>query len=115
MVLEQFWIFHQMWLVILMIKPIFHILLSMKNALKPLAKSVLIPLQLTLASATDPAIQKKNFGSGMTTMIFSNEKMNDIIKIIKSLQDSGILTEIVSGTIENEAKKRLNIIRYTRC
>ena len=114
MVLEQFWIFHQMWLVILMIKPIFHILLSMKNALKPLAKSVLIPLQLTLASATDPAIQKKNFGSGMTTLIFSNEKMNDI-KIIKSLQDSGILTEIVGGTIANEAKKRLNIIRYTRC
>ena len=103
-----------MWLVILMIKPIFHILLSMKNALKPLAKSVLIPLQLTLASATDPAIQKKNFGSGMTTLIFSNEKMNDI-KIIKSLQDSGILTEIVGGTIANEAKKRLNIIRYTRC
>ena len=114
MVLEQFWIFHQMWLVILMIKPIFHISLSMKNALKPLAKSVLIPLQLTLASATDPAIQKKNFGSGMTTLIFSNEKMNDI-KIIKSLQDSGILTEIVGGTIANEAKKRLNIIRYTRC
>ena len=51
----------------------------------------------------------------MTTLIFSNEKMNDIIKIIKSLKDSGILIEIVSGTIENEAKKRLNVIRYTRC
>ena len=44
----------------------------MKNTLKPLAKSVLIPLGLTVAasaSATDAAIQKKNFGSGMTTLI----------------------------------------------
>ena len=40
----------------------------MKNVLKTLAKSVLIPLGLTaLASATDAAIQKKLFGSGMTT------------------------------------------------
>ena len=40
----------------------------MKNVLKTLAKSVLIPLGLTAtASATDAAIQKKLFGSGMTT------------------------------------------------
>ena len=37
----------------------------MKNVLKPLAKSVLIPLGLTVsASATDAAIHKKTFGSG---------------------------------------------------
>ena len=46
----------------------------MKNVLKPLAKSVLIPLGLrALASATDAAIQKRIFGSGMTTLISSNK------------------------------------------
>ena len=58
----------------------------MKNELKPLTKSVLIPLGLTAAaSATNAAIQKKIFGSGMTKLIISNEKMNDIMKIITSL------------------------------
>ena len=52
------------------------------NVLKPLAKSVLIPLGLTAAaSATDPTIHKKMFGSGFTTLIISNEEMEDIMKI----------------------------------
>ena len=47
----------------------------MKNVLKSLAKSVLMPLGLTAAaSATDAAIHKKMFGSGNTTLIISNEK-----------------------------------------
>ena len=59
----------------------------MKNLLKPLAKSVLIPLGLTVAaSATDAVIHKKMFGSGMTTLIILNEEMNDIMKIVKSLE-----------------------------
>ena len=46
-----------------------------RNALKPLAKSVLIPLGLTAAaSATDAAIQEKNFGSGMTTLTISKKE-----------------------------------------
>ena len=49
------------------------------NVLKPLAKNVLIPLGLTVvASATDAAIHKKIFRSGFTTLIISNEDMNDI-------------------------------------
>ena len=60
----------------------------MKNVLKPLAKSVLIHIGLTAAaSATNAAIQKKFFGSSMTTLIISNEEINDIMKIIKSLED----------------------------
>ena len=47
----------------------------MKNVLTPVAKSVLIPLGLTTASATDAASQKKICGSGMTTLINSNEEM----------------------------------------
>ena len=77
----------------------------MKNVLIPLAKSVLIPLGLTLAvSATDAAIQKTNFGSGMSTLIISKEKMKDIMKIVKYLEESGLLIKSVSETIKNEEK-----------
>ena len=66
----------------------------MKNVLKPLAKSVLIPLGLTAASAKDAAIHKKMLGSGRPrmlasrtmTVITSNGEINDIIKIVKSLE-----------------------------
>ena len=79
----------------------------MKNVLKPLAKSVLIPLGLTAAaSVTDAAIHKKMFGSGNTTLIISNERMNDIMKIIKSLEQSGLLIKSISETIKNETKER---------
>ena len=64
----------------------------MKNVLKALAKAVLIPLGLTAAaSATDASIQKKLFGSGMITKIISNEEMDDIMKIVKSLGITGLL------------------------
>ena len=54
-----------------------------ENVLKPLAKSVLIPLGLTAAaSATDAAIQKKIFELGIATLIILNEEMN-IMKIVK--------------------------------
>ena len=78
----------------------------MKTVLKPLAKSVLIPLGLTAAaSAIDTAIQKKVFWSGMTTLIISNEEMDDIMKIIRS-KEFRLLIKDVSGTIKNEAKKQ---------
>ena len=64
----------------------------MKNVLKPLAKSVLIPLGLTAAaSATDAAIHRKMFGSRTTKLTLSNEKINDIAKAVKSLEESGLL------------------------
>ena len=55
---------------------------------KPLAKRVLIPLGLTAAtSAADAGIHKKILGSGHnTTLIISNDEMNDIIRIVKSLK-----------------------------
>ena len=63
----------------------------MKNVLKPLVKSILTSLGWTAAAAaaaaTDSAIRKKTFGSGMTTLIISNEEMNDIMKTIKSLKN----------------------------
>ena len=64
----------------------------MGNVVKPLAKTVLIPLGLmAAASTTDAAIHKKMFGSGFPTPIISNEEMNDIMKIVKSLEESGLL------------------------
>ena len=64
-----------------------------KNLIKPLAKSVLIPLGLTAAaSAADAGIHKKILGSGhnnnTTTLIISNNEKEGIIKIVESLEDS---------------------------
>ena len=60
-----------------------------KNVIKPLGKSVLIPLGLTAAaSAADAEMHKKKLGSGNTTLIISNEEMNDVIKIVQTLEDS---------------------------
>ena len=78
----------------------------MKNLLKPLAKSVLIPLGLAAASATDAAIDKKMFGSSIATLIMSNEEINDIMKIVKLLEVSDLLTKGVSETIKIEAKEQ---------
>ena len=94
----------------------------MKNVPKPLDKGVLVPLGLTTsASITGKAIHKKIFGSGcpcilalrpldlasrMTLLIIQNEEMNDLMKIDKSLEESGLLIKGVSETIKNEAKKQ---------
>ena len=73
----------------------------------PLAKNILAPLEITAAaSAIDGAIQKKIHGSGATTLIISNEEMNDIMKIVQALEDSNILLKRVTKTIENEAKEQ---------
>ena len=85
------------------------------NEIKLLAKSVLIPLGLTEAtSATDAATSKKMVASGhpsdlalrFTTLITSNEEMNDIMRIVKLLEESGLLIKGVSGTKKNEAKEQ---------
>ena len=81
----------------------------MKNVLTPLAKSVLIPLGLTAAaaSAADARIHKKILGSGSnTTLIISNKDMDDLIKIVKSLEDSGLLLKGVTESVQNEVKEQ---------
>ena len=78
------------------------------NVIKPLAKSVLISLGLTAAtSAADAGIHKKILGLGnTTTLIISNNEMEDIIKIVKSLEDSGLLLKGVTETVQNEVKEQ---------
>ena len=67
----------------------------MKSVIKSLAKSVLVPLGLTAAaSVADAGIHKKILGSGHNnniTLIISNDEKDDILKIVKSLEDSGVL------------------------
>ena len=46
------------------------------------------------------------FGSGTTKLLISNEEINDIMKIVKSLEESGLLIKGVSKTIKNEAKEQ---------
>ena len=76
----------------------------MKSVLIPLAKSVLLPLGLLAGmSAADAAIQKI-YGSGTTALIISNEEMEDMMKIVKSLEESRFLIKEISETITNEAK-----------
>ena len=75
-----------------------------------MAKNVLIPLGFTAAaSAADEGIHKKILGSGHnnnTTLMISNDEMDDILEIVKSLDDSGVLLKGVSETIQNEAKEQ---------
>ena len=72
----------------------------------PLAKNVLAPLGPTAAmSAIDGSIKKKIHGSGVK-LIIEQEDLNDIIKIIKALENSGILLKGATKTIENETKER---------
>lgn len=66
----------------------------MKNVLTSLAKSVLLPLGLTaVASARDKPIQKNFFGSGMTTLIISNDELKDILEIVTHLEELGLLVK----------------------
>ena len=90
---------------------------------KPLANSILVPLGFTAAaSAADAGILKKNRRikvivilpplsashnhPSSTILIISNDEMEDIIKIVKSLEDSGLLLKGVTETIQNEVKEQ---------
>ena len=65
-----------------------------KNVITPLAKSVLIPLGITAA------------GSAADTGITSNKDMKDLIKIVKSLEDSELLLKGVTGNVQNELREQ---------
>ena len=57
-------------------------------------------------TVTDAANYKKMFGSGSATLITLNKEINDIMKIIKSLEESGLLIKGINKTIKNEAKEQ---------
>ena len=77
----------------------------------PLLKSVVKLLGMlgltAAASATDAAINKKILGSGgHTTLIISNDDMQDLLKILKSLEDSSILLDGITETVKNQVKEQ---------
>ena len=76
----------------------------------PLEKKNLSPLGITAAaSAIDAGIQKKIHGSGRpssTTLIISNEEMNDIMKIAQAREDSNTLLKGATKTIKNKTKEQ---------
>ena len=79
----------------------------MKSVIQPSPKSASIPLGLTAASVADAEIHKKILGSGRNTkLIISNDEIEDNLKIVKSLEDTGLLLKGVSKTIKNEAKNK---------
>ena len=79
----------------------------MKNVIQTLAISVLITLGITAAASTaDAEIHNKILDSGTTILTISNEEMEDIMKIIKSVEDSGILLKGVTEIIRNKKNKK---------
>ena len=74
----------------------------LKAAAKPLGL-----LSPTVASSLIDALVHKKIGSGNhTTLIISNDDMNDILKIVKSLEDSGLLLDGTTETVKNEVKEQ---------
>ena len=78
----------------------------------PLLKSLIKPLGMlgltAAASATDSAINKKKIlGSGNhTTLIIYNDDMQDFLKLVKALEDSGILLDGITEKVKNEVKEQ---------
>ena len=76
----------------------------------PLLKSVIKPLGMlgvaAAASATDAAINKKILASGNhITLIISNDDIQDLLKIVKSLEDSSLLLDGITETVKSEVKE----------
>ena len=91
-----------------------------KNVIKPLTKSALILSGLTGAASAEHAGIHKKLDPVATVLIISYDEMKEIMKIVTSLEDSGLLLKEVSETIQNEAKKikmRISkyVITYIRC
>ena len=73
----------------------------------PLAKNILAPLGITAtALEIEAGIQKKIHGSEITTLIISNEEMNDILKIVQAVADSNVMLKGITKTIKNETKEQ---------
>ena len=73
----------------------------------PLAKNVLVPLQITAAvSPIDAGVHKKIHSSGTAPLIIWNKEKNDLMKIVQALEISNILLKGVTETIKNETKEQ---------
>ena len=79
----------------------------MKSVLTPLFQIAMLPFGLSVGMAEiDAAILKKKFGSGTVVLIIWKEEMEDIMKIVESLEESRLFIEEISETIKNKAKEQ---------
>ena len=99
----------------------------MKSVLTPLAKIVLLPFGLSAAmSATDVAIQNNNnnkiqTNNGLghpsdlalrtTTLIISNEEIEDIVKIVKSLEEPELLIKLVKQLKMKQRNEKIDFFQ----
>ena len=73
----------------------------------PFAKNFLLLLGLSAGmSVADASIQNKIYGPGTTVLIIPNKEMEDIMKIVKSLEESGLLIKGIIETIKNAGKEK---------
>ena len=85
---------------------------ALTNGAIPLAKDNLPGLVSNLASNRKKTIKRKISGKGAVwvgkglILFISNEDMNDIIAIIKSVETSGVLIDGVTETVKHEIKKK---------
>ena len=64
-------------------------------------------LGLTAASsAIDAGVQKKIYGSELKTFVISNDDIQDVLKIIKSPENSGLLLKAIHKTIHNDISEQ---------
>ena len=85
------------------------ILPLIRNVFKPMTKSALTPLELLAEYQQQTlmtGIHKNDFDSGLTTLVILNKEIKDIIKIIKSFEESRLQIKDASKTIQNEAKEQ---------
>ena len=91
-----------------------------KNILQPLVRKLLIPILLTAEqSGANAEIHRKVLGCGIsglvtTTRITSNGEMIDLMKIVKSSEDSGLLLKGVTKATKNKTKNKEEdfLLRY---
>ena len=65
-----------------------------------------MPLRVSEAMSVTYAAKRKLYGSGTTSLTISNEEMEDIIEVVKSFEESAVITEGIRITIKNEAKEQ---------
>ena len=64
-----------------------------------------MPTDIKLSKAQISKIIKKKYGFGTTTLIISNKKTNDMMKIVEAVEDSNILLKGATKAINNETKE----------
>ena len=88
----------------------------MKSVFTPIAKNVLLVSRLLAGMpAADTAIQKKNYGSGGTTLVISNDQIEDIMKIVKSLEESELLIKKVVKQLKMKQKNKKEGFFFFQC